>query len=382
MSFFIAPKALLNTREKRKYKQDTTMKKIFLALCGLLFAVQTAVAQHNMLIVNGNKTIDALSTSSVDYATFKFNENWFSISNDGIDGKTERTISASCSVALGSQVKSLSQSFTVGVCYSKENTLPTVNDQCKSFGSSFKSYSFTLSSLTTGTTYYYRVYLKFVSGAVVYGDVVSVKTLGTKPVDYSKTIDGHKFVDLGLPSGLLWAETNIGAALAADDGDYFAWGETKSKSKYSWGTYAYGDDDDLSKYNSTDGLVSLESSDDAATVNWGSSCRMPTESEFDELLNSSNCTWSWSTRIASDGSSISGYEVTSVSNGNTIFLPASGFRNGESLYNHGSVGIYWSSTRYSSNANYAYYLYFYSGYHSTYSYYRYYGRPVRPVAER
>ena len=194
-------------------------------------------------------------------------------------------------------------------------------------------------------------------------------------------INGHKFVDLGLPSGLLWAETNVGAETAYDDGNYYAWGETATKDAYNWSTYKYGSSyDNMTKYNSTDGKTVLENSDDAAYVNWGSSCRMPTRTEFDELCNKENCTWTWTSRTNSSNETINGYEVTSKKNDNSIFLPASGARRGSDLNNHGSGGYYWSGTLNGYGTSYAYVLSFVSGYFNSNNNNRYYGCPVRPVA--
>ncbi len=352
-------------------------------MCGILFAAQSASAQQNMLVVGDNGSVNAVSASSVDYATFNANDKWFTFTNDGIEGATKNLITADCTVKLSAdtEVKSLSTTPEVGVCYSKDNTVPTINDEAVSLGSELKSYTFTMKSLISGTDYYFRPYVKL-ANAVFYGDVATAKTLGTKPVDNSKTINGHKFVDLGLPSGLLWAETNIGAATAADDGDYYAWGETATKTDYSWSTYKYGtSSSNLTKYNSTDGKTVLDKEDDAAYVNWGSSCRMPTDAEFAELRNSSYCTWTWTNQTTSSGSSIYGYKVTSVKNGNWIFLPASGYRLYEDLYYHGSNGCFWSSTLYSSVSDRAYYLSFDCGDYDGDFYDRYFGHTVRPVAE-
>lgn len=187
-------------------------------------------------------------------------------------------------------------------------------------------------------------------------------------------VNGHKFVDLGLPSGLLWAETNIGASSSTDDGDYFAWGETSPKTTYSSFNYKWGDYP--SKYNDSDGKTTLESADDAATVNWGAPCRMPNSSEFEELYD--KCDWSWK----SSYNGASGYLVTGP-NGNTIFLPASGYRVGDGLYYHGSDGGCWSRTLDSSDTGSARNLVFGSGYVSpTSGHYRYLGFTVRPVAEK
>ena len=201
--------------------------------------------------------------------------------------------------------------------------------------------------------------------------------------NYYYAINGHKFIDLGLPSGLLWAETNIGAETAADDGNYYAWGEKEAKSTYDWSTYNYGSSaSDLTKYTSSDNKTVLESSDDAAYQNWGSPCRMPTQANFAELCNSEYCTWTWTSKTNSSNETINGYEVTSKGNGNSIFLPASGIRDGSTLYSRGSDGFYWSSALYNGDVSHAYDLYFYSGsYDGNDNDGRCYGLTVRPVAE-
>ena len=191
-----------------------------------------------------------------------------------------------------------------------------------------------------------------------------------------------KYVDLGLPSGTLWATCNVGANSPEEYGDYFAWGETEPKSDYSWSTYKYckGSKNTLTKYctesdyGTVDNKTELEPSDDAATVNWGSGWQMPSFEQCYELINSSYTTTTWTTM-----NGVNGYEITSKSNGNSIFLPAAGYRSGTSLGNAGSNGYYWSrslDTSYSYNAcN----LGFNSSSISTYYSYRYYGQSVRPV---
>ena len=171
----------------------------------------------------------------------------------------------------------------------------------------------------------------------------------------SGTLDGHDYVDLGLPSGTLWATCNVGASKPEEYGDYFAWGETKPKTTYNWSTY-------------------LEPSDDAATVNWGSGWQMPSREQLNELINSSYTTRTWTTL-----NGVEGEKITSKSNGNSIFLPAAGYRSDTSLSNAGSYGHYWSRSLRTSSSNYAYYLYFGSSYVFTYYFSRYYGQSVRPV---
>ena len=104
-------------------------------------------------------------------------------------------------------------------------------------------------------------------------------------VRYNKNI--HEFVDLGLPSGNLWATMNIGANSPMEPGDYFAWGETKPKANYSKSTYKYWDstNQEYTKYNDEDGIVALSFEDDAAYVNWPDDmCQMPSVSDFEELI--------------------------------------------------------------------------------------------------
>ncbi len=197
----------------------------------------------------------------------------------------------------------------------------------------------------------------------------------------------HESVDLGLPSGTLWATCNVGAASPADYGDYFAWGETTPKSDYTWATYKWceGEKSTLVKYctesywGSVDGKTVLEASDDAATANWGSAWRMPTTEEQQELFNTEYCTWTWTTRTNSKGKLIPGYEVKSQSNGNSIFLPEAGYRVGTSLAQAGIFGYYWSSSLNSSLANEACYLDFGWKSHTWSNYSRHYGVSVRPV---
>ena len=175
-------------------------------------------------------------------------------------------------------------------------------------------------------------------------------------------IGGHYAVDLGL--SVKWATCNVGATKPEDYGDYYAWGETTTKTSY---TYVNSKTMEKSM-----GDIGGDSRYDAATANWGSGWRLPTESEFQELLD--NCTWTWTTR---DG--VNGNEVKSKKNGNSIFLPAAGYYDGDTPNGQGSYGYYLSSTPYGTYR--AYSLFFYGVRHEKGWGYRYSGRSVRPVAE-
>ena len=194
--------------------------------------------------------------------------------------------------------------------------------------------------------------------------------------------DTHQYVDLGLPSGTLWATCNIGAKSPEEYGDYFAWGETKGYNSGKtdfYRTYKWINGGSITKYNndSDHGIVDnkeeLDLKDDVAYVNWGSAWRMPSDEQFDELIDESYTTTEWTTQKG-----VNGLKVTSKKNGKSIFLPAAGFREYILLSAAGSHGGYWSRTLYSF-PYYAGYLRFdsndiYTGYGD-----RDFGRSVRPV---
>lgn len=188
------------------------------------------------------------------------------------------------------------------------------------------------------------------------------------------------WVDLGLPSGLLWADRNVGANSPEDYGNYYAWGETAPKNVYDWSTYAYGNHSrELTKYCNeasyglngfTDNLTVLQASDDAATANLGGGACTPTEDEWEELIGHTTSTW-----ITRNG--VKGLLLTAA-NGKSLFLPAAGCRHGSGLINAGS-GYYWSSTLYSDYPLNALYFDFYSLGQSMLINFRYVGFSVRAV---
>lgn len=216
------------------------------------------------------------------------------------------------------------------------------------------------------------------------GQTITVSSDMTLYAQWGNTVNGHEWVDLGLPSGILWATCNVGASSPTDYGDHFAWGETEPQADnaYSWTSYKYanGDYDKLSKYcnNSnygdngyTDTYTVLLPEDDAATANWGAGWRMPTELELSELRI--NCTVTWTTQ-----NGVNGCLFTS-SNGNSLFMPAAGTRCDGSLDNVGSYGGYWSRSLIGNGPYFAWCLGFSSGDNRMGYNYRNYGFTVRPV---
>lgn len=159
------------------------------------------------------------------------------------------------------------------------------------------------------------------------------------------TLKEHPYVDLGLPSGTLWAEYNLGADKAEGDGYYYAWGETAgyraSQHTFSWASYVLcnGSADALKKYCALDGRTLLEPVDDAATVAWGAGWCMPTKEQMDELLDPR-----YTVATTDSRTSVSGLLVRSLSNGKEIFLPYQGDYSGSSRRYVGSRLCYWTRT--------------------------------------
>lgn len=203
-----------------------------------------------------------------------------------------------------------------------------------------------------------------------------------------------EYVDLGLPSGLKWAKCNLGASKPSEPGDYYAWGETEPKKKYTWATYKWMQDGKsewkyITKYTFADGVTDaiwydssgnfigdnktvLDAADDAATQQLGSPWRMPTEDEFKELRD--NCTV-----IRTTQGGVKGYQVDAP-NGNAIFLPDAGFRNASGLLGVGDQCIYWSSSLLDIHSGYGAYIGFGDfGIGWYINPHRYGGLPVRPV---
>lgn len=177
----------------------------------------------------------------------------------------------------------------------------------------------------------------------------------------SGSIGDHSYVDLGL--SVKWATCNVGASSPEEYGNSYAWGETTPKSSYT---------KDNSKTNGVHiGDISGNADYDAATANWGAPWRMPTLTEINELRQS--CTWEWTTYKGVEGMKVTG------PNGNCIFLPPSGWRNGTDRIT--GDGYYWSSTPYESNDSIAYSLFFHSLDYGWIYDYRSSGYSVRPVSE-
>ena len=194
------------------------------------------------------------------------------------------------------------------------------------------------------------------------------------PIYLSCPDDNHPhLIDLGLPSGTLWACCNVGSRTPEGFGGYYAWGETAEKSDYQWSTYAY--------YNSNSNTPMDEAAIigydiagteyDAATVNWGDQWRMPSSDQSHELIY--NCSISWTTRNGVRG------QVVKGANGGSIFLPAAGWRHHAVIDSVGVKGGYWLSTCHELHPIYSTRMVLRDT-TIVYGLLRYFGQSVRPVS--
>ena len=197
----------------------------------------------------------------------------------------------------------------------------------------------------------------------------------TDEVNYNKqgpNANGHEYVDLGLPSGILWATCNVGADSPEEYGGYYAWGELATKSDYSWSTYRFGESSPFSKYD-TDGKTELELVDDVARTEWGGDWKMPTQANLQELIDNTDSVWTTQ-------NGFKGRLFTSTVNGNSIFIPAAGDRYGTAQYGVGTSCYLWSSSLLTDHVHYGVDLNFSSGNVNMNSdYYRCNGFSVRGV---
>ena len=319
--------------------------------------VGTLTSELNNLTGNTTYYVRAYATNQI--GTHYGNELTFSTPEITLPVLTTQNVTSITpnSAVCGGNITSngWSEVTALGVCWSTSPN-PTISNSKTADGTGIGSFTSNITGLTDGTTYYVRAYATNEKGTA-YGEEKSFTTNGS--------INGYEWVDLGLPSGLKWATCNVGATTPEDYGKYYAWGETTNKTSYN--------ESNSVTYGQQISDFSGNATYDAARANWGSTWRMPTKAEMEELEN--NCTWTWTTQ-----NGVNGYRVTGP-NGNSIFLPAAGYWFGSSGNYVGESGSYLSSTPNVSDNYSACFLYFNSDIRDVGWRSRYYGQTIRPVSE-
>ena len=287
-----------------------------------------------------SKTVSAGYSISLPANTFTRSGYEFVGWNTNADGSgvsytNGQNINPSGNITLYAQWKVKEVYYTI--TFNPNSGSGSMSSQTVSAGSSFylsintftrSGYQFVgwnTSSYGTGTSYTDGQFITPTGNIILYAQW---KKIEEEQEQVSGSHQGHDYVDLGLPSGTLWATCNVGASRPEEYGDYFAWGETSTKFSYT-----------VSNYTFTDYETTLPLRNDAANVNWGGEWHTPKRKELNELSNSSYTIWTW---VNQNG--VEGYKVVSRNNGNSIFLPAAGYIDGSDMKNVGTSGNYWSSS--------------------------------------
>lgn len=247
------------------------------------------------------------------------------------------------SAVVSGMVEGYSESCVTGIAYG-DSSSSLQTSGIKVTATPHDSFTVKLTKLTDGKTYYYSAYVEE-GDDVYYGEVRSFST----PKATAGELQGHGWVDLGLPSGLKWATTNVDATEDTEYGGWYAWGMVRTTNTYGVSFYDY--------YNSTTIPSNISGTTyDVATTKWGSDWRMPTFSEMKELAM--YCSFKWENKSGTYGALLTG------PNGNTIFLPAAGgigpmYLSTSAVQHAGESGVYWSATMaYRQNGNMAKYFSF------------------------
>ena len=244
-----------------------------------------------------------------------------------------------------------------GLCWAT-HLEPTIEDSFLVEGAGLGEFTCDITGLNENTRYYVRAYATNSVGTA-YGNVTTLKTTD------DGTIAGIEYVDLGL--SVKWAPFNIGATSPTECGDYFAWGEIETKTEYTEAnslTHGIYMDD-----------IGGNPQYDAARAIWGSTWRLPSREEIEEIV--AECTWEWTSVDGMNGCKITG------PNGNHIFVPAAGCYIGAELKMLGQNGMYHSYKMCGDYVNFSYGFHFGEGadnYQLDWLY-RAYGRSIRPVTE-
>lgn len=327
------------------------MKKLYITLLTFVLVLSGAVKAQDVMVIEKNDNTTVKYNVDVIKRVYFEKESKLSVNITTLDAENIGNNTAKVSATF--VVKNASKTFKLGFFIGTNSNLTSSNAK-NNYNAEItekelnKTYYAELNELSDGTKYYYRPYVLY-DGSYSYGSTKSFTTK-TKSVTTTGTINGHDWVDLGLPSGTRWATCNVGASRPEAYGDSYYWGETtvagSSYKYYNKSTRVYtniGNDISGTTY-------------DVAHVKWGGGWRMPTKMQLEEVK--SYCTITFKSLNGINGVQIKG------PNGNTIFLPApyeATISDGTS-YGHQEkniVGTYYSSTLFASSDAHAFGWYFF-----------------------
>ena len=337
------------------------MKKLSLIALALAMVAPAMSAGDNIYLVKKSGVVEQRSRTEGDKITF--NEptgGLFSFTLNSTEGDTYSSIKGNFAVKIADEtVKSFSPSkMEVGVVYSPFGN-PTYERDGKrrlatTVGHDASTYDFTVYGLESGVTYTWRPYVK-VLDHVYYGDSLRVAPMGdARTISRKVELKWYEYNDSpdwsGDQSYCIYTITldryNLGSSSEGDPGDYYAWGETSPKDEYTWDNYKWSNGTEATKYRATgSSVLYLESADDAATVISGGESHTlgyrDNSSASETFQFDYYYTKTWSSRVAPDGSTIYGLQITDWGGKETVFIPAGGYYDGTTLTDYGNEVALW-----------------------------------------
>ncbi len=329
------------------------MKKAVLLALGVAIVAPVAMADaasDNIFLLQKSGVVEAVPvTDKADQMTF--NDNIFQFTNNSAT-TTETTFSGGFTIKVNDEeIKSFATKIVeVGVVYSWFHANPVYGiDGTMKLGFELKSdaYTFTIHGLDHGVTYYVRPYIR-IMGKVYYSNATTYEsTAGEKQTLSLKTrIYSAGFPDLESDVervDIYLSRYNVGSCTEGNPGSYFAWGEIETKDEYTWDNYKWSKGDTITAYIPDESSAkSLSEADDVANVAFGNDYHCTPNSLISELLTYA-FNYSWSSRVAPDGSTVNGWELKDQDNANPVFIPAGGYYNGTTLVDYNIQMLLWTN---------------------------------------
>ncbi len=334
------------------------IKKLALMALGVAMVAPLMRAEENVYLVKKSGAVDKYSSIGGDIAFREPEGGLFAFTFNSAGDPDSTIIKGNFSVKIVDEtIKSFFPSkMEVGVVYSPFGNPTYARDGKmrlgKSMGPEGETYDFAVHGLEKGVTYTWRPYVKVLDN-VYYGDSVRVATIGdARTLSRKVTLRWNEYPpewssDLSYTTYTLTVDRyNLGSSSDGDPGDYYAWGETSPKDEYTWDNYKWSNGTEVTKYRATGkSVLGLEAADDAEMVISGGEGHMwgyydyggvQESLQFDHYYNKT-----WTTRIAPDGSTIYGTEISGNLDGEKIFIPAGGYYDGTTLTDYNTEAALW-----------------------------------------